>query len=82
VIRNLKLGPILDALAWTKTTLAIAMATPPGSPQRAQRLAELRAATTNARTLAQSYTGERADEIQIALHVAELGLRRLAEKAP
>lgn len=73
--RNLRVGTILDTLAWVGDGLA-ALRTPRGSPQRRAKLEEIGAATTKARIAAESYRGRFAPEVRVALQVAELGVQR------
>ncbi len=75
--RNVKMGTVVDAVRWAKHTMLVVIGTPSGSPERRAKLDELVRATARARALADDYKGSLAIELRLALHAAEVGLRRL-----
>lgn len=75
--REVKLGTVADALAWLRDAAAVAMSTPPGSPERAQKLNELAIVLDRAKTSAAGYRGKMADEIRLGVQAAEIVVKRV-----
>lgn len=75
--RDVKLGTVADALAWLRDAAAVALGTPPGSPERARKLGELAHALGRAKTSVAGYQGKMADELRLGVQAAEIVIRRV-----
>jgi hypothetical protein len=75
-----ELDRLIDLVAWAKTCLLIAAATPPGSPQRDREVAKLKKAVVDPRRVTNEILGrlqELPDAIRVELRVCELAIPKL-----
>jgi len=71
---------LIDEVAWAKTCMLIAAATPPSSAERAAEMAKLRTAVTSSRTAVDEILGKAQAlprDILIALRTCELAIPKL-----
>lgn len=79
--KDIKLGTLMGGLAWLRDAALVTLGTPPGSPERRQKLDELSATLGRAKQAAAGYRGKMADELRLGVQAAELGVNRLRRRS-
>ncbi len=80
IVRDVKIGAVLDAINEAKSCLFTLLTAKTGSPERARELDRLTKVTTRARELADAYDGRLSIAIRLPLTLAEFALKQAKAK--